>query len=238
MAKPRSLRPVKLEPAAIIIASRLTEAIMDGTLAPGRQLGEAELAGQLGVSRGPLREALQRLVQQGIARSEPHRGVFVTTLDEDDVRDIYLARTAIESAACRLILQQSPQRSADRLAAVHRSMATAAGRRDPAALSAADMALHQVLVEESGSLRLKRMAETLFVETRMCMSALADKYPTPVDMVDEHAAIIEALRAGDEKRLLVLMDEHMQDAVRRLTGGDGPRLGEPPEVAAAGDRSA
>lgn len=236
MVKPRSLRPVKLQPAAIIIATRLTEAIMDGTLAPGRQLGEAELAGQLGVSRGPLREALQRLVQQGIARSEPHRGVFVTTLDEHDVRDIYLARTSIESAACRLILQQSPQRSADRLDALHRSMAIAAGRHDPAALSAADMALHQALVDESGSLRLKRMAETLFVETRMCLTALADKYPTPVDMVDEHAAIIEALRAGDEKRLIALMEEHMQDAVRRLTGSEGPQGNEPPKVMAA-DRS-
>jgi DNA-binding GntR family transcriptional regulator len=214
----QSLQPLKREPATSMIASRLTDAIMDGTFRPGSQLAEAELAAQLGVSRGPLREALQRLVQQGIARSVPHRGVFVMNLDEDDVRDIYLARTAIESAACRLVLQQHPQRTADRLALVHDAMAAAADTGDLAALSAADMELHQVLVEESGSLRLKRMAETLFVETRMCMSALADKYPTPVEMVEEHASIIEALRAGDEERLYFLLDEHMQDAVRRLTG--------------------
>lgn len=218
MVESRSLEPLKREPATSMIASRLTDAIMDGTLPPGGQLAEAELAAQLGVSRGPLREAMQRLVQQGIARSVPHRGVFVMTLDENDVRDIYLARTAIESAACRLVLQHHPQRTADRLAAVHRVMAAAADNGDLAALSAADMQLHQVLVEESGSVRLKRMAETLFVETRMCMTALADKYPTPVEMVEEHASIIQALRAGDEERLYFLLDEHMQDAVRRLTG--------------------
>ncbi|WP_433189452.1 GntR family transcriptional regulator [Actinoallomurus sp. CA-150999] len=236
MAESRTLRPLKREPAVTIIASRLTDAIMDGTLPPGVQLGEAELAAQLGVSRGPLREALQRLVQQGIARSVPHRGVFVMTLNEDDVRDIYLARTAIESAACRLVLQQNPQRTADRLAKVHRAMATAARKGDPAALSAADMELHQVLVEESGSVRLKRMAETLFVETRMCMTALADEYPMPVELVEEHAAIIEALRAGDEARLYALLDDHMQDAVRRLTGHG--RLTDPSGPIAAADRTA
>jgi DNA-binding GntR family transcriptional regulator len=220
MARSGGLRPVKREPAGTVIATRLTEAIMDGTLAPGTQLGEADLAAQLGVSRGPLREALQRLVQQGIARSEPHRGVFVITLDEDDVRDIYLARSALESAACRLVLRTNPERTAKRLARAHRAMAAAARRCDPVALSAADMELHQILVDESGSPRLKRMAQTLFVETRMCMTALQDKYPTPDVMVDEHAAIIEALRERDEPRLLSLLDEHMQDAVRRLIGGN------------------
>jgi len=228
----RRLERVKREPAAISIAHQLTEAIMDGTLAPGSQLGEAELAGELGVSRGPLREAMQRLVQQGIAYSEPHRGVFVTTLTEDDVRDIYLARTSVESAACRLILRGDPGASADRLARVHEAMADAARRGDHAALSAADTELHHVLVAESGSVRLRRMAETLFVETRMCIAALQDKYPVPEVMVEEHAAIIEAIRAVDEARLLYLMDEHMQDAVRRLTGIPDEEAQEPPQVLA------
>src|SRR4051794_8063646 len=122
MAGSGGLRPVKREPAAIIIANQLTEAVMDGTLEPGQQLGEVELAGQLGVSRGPLREAMQRLVQQGILRSEPHRGVFVASLTDEDVRDIYLARTAIEVAACRLVLGSHPHRTADRLAKAHRAM--------------------------------------------------------------------------------------------------------------------
>lgn len=201
-----------------MIASRLTEAIMDGTLAPGEQLGEAELAAQLGVSRGPLREAMQRLVQQGLAVSEPHRGVFVTQLDEDDVRDIYMVRTAMETAACRLVLGRDPQGTADRLAKVHRSMASAARRRNRTALSAADMELHQLLVKESGSERLQRIAGTVFVETRMCLTALTGRHPDPDAMVTEHAELIEALRDEDEDRLVTLVEEHMQDAVDRLTG--------------------
>lgn len=231
MAAVNPLRPVKREPAATVIAARLTEAIMDGTLAPGTQLGEAELAGQLGVSRGPLREALQRLVQQGIAISEPHRGVFVTRLDEDDVRDIYLARTAMESAACRLVLKQDPQRTALRLARVHRTMASAARRGNHTALSRADMDFHYALVEESGSPRLKRIAETLFVETRMCLSALHCDHPDPDAMVEEHQGLIDALREEDEPLLLRLLEDHMLDAVDRLTAGNAA-AGPLPEEAA------
>ncbi|WP_037574275.1 GntR family transcriptional regulator [Phaeacidiphilus oryzae] len=231
MATAKALRPVKREPASTIIAAQLTEAIMDGTLAPGTQLGEAELAGQLGVSRGPLREALQRLVQQGIAVSAPHRGVFVTTLDEDDVRDIYLARTAMESAACRLVLQRDPQRTADRLAKVHRTMAAAARRGNLTAIGTADTEFHQVLVEESGSPRLRRICETLFVETRMCLSALTGEHPDPDALVEEHAALIEALREEDEPRLLALIEEHMQDAVRRLTPPSLDEIAETPAAA-------
>ncbi|GAA1904324.1 GntR family transcriptional regulator [Streptantibioticus ferralitis] len=216
------LAPVKREPAAIVIARRLTEAVVDGTLAPGRQLGEVELAAQLGVSRGPLREAMQRLVQQGILRSEPHRGVFVVELTADDVTDIYLARTAIEAAACRIVIRDHPQRTADRLAEAHRAMAEAAGLGDPAALAAADMELHQILIAESGSPRLARMADTLFVETRMCLSALTVTHSAPVDLVAEHAAIIEALRAADERLLIELLEEHMLDALRRLAPQSTP----------------
>lgn len=216
MPGPPGLRPLKREPAAIAIANLLTEAVMNGTLEPGRQLGEVELARRLGVSRGPLREAMQRLVQQGILRSEPHRGVFVASLTDEDVRDIYLARTAIETAACRLVLRDRPRRTADIMARAHRAMADAAASGDRAALAAADMELHQILVAESGSTRLQRMAATLFVETRMCLSALTERYSAPIGLVDEHAAIIEALRAGDEELLIGLLDEHMKDAVRRL----------------------
>ncbi|MDI5967213.1 GntR family transcriptional regulator [Streptantibioticus silvisoli] len=223
------LAPVKREPAAIVIARRLTEAVMDGTLPPGRQLGEVELAAQLGVSRGPLREAMQRLVQQGILRSEPHRGVFVVDLTPEDVTDIYLARTAVESAACRIVIRRHPQRTADRLAAACAAMAAAADLGDPGALAAADMELHHILIAESGSRRLGRMADTLFVETRMCLSALTVTYHDPVDLVAEHTAIIDALRAADEDLLIELLDAHMRDALARLL---------PPDAAAVADAAA
>ncbi|MGH3815020.1 MAG: GntR family transcriptional regulator, partial [Pseudonocardiaceae bacterium] len=63
-----ALQPVSRQSTAAIIADRLRDAITRGAFPPGAQLGEVELAGRLGVSRGPLREAMQRLVQEGLLR--------------------------------------------------------------------------------------------------------------------------------------------------------------------------
>src|SRR3954468_19098287 len=103
MGRLGELEPVPRRSTVEIIADQLRSAIMYGSLPPGSQLGEADLAAKLGVSRGPLREAMQRLVQEGLLRSERHRGLFVIDMDAADVRDVYQARLAIERAACQLI---------------------------------------------------------------------------------------------------------------------------------------
>lgn len=214
------LGPVSRESTAGVIAGMLRSAIMDGTLPPGTQMGEVALASKLNVSRGPLREAMQRLVQEGLLRSELHRGLFVTELGPEDVRDVYIARTAIESAAVELILRRDPQGSADKLAAVHREMVEAAQRGDASAVSDADLRFHELLVAESGSPRLRRMTATLLAETRMCMAALERKYAAPADLADEHGAIIDAVRHGGRDKVLSLIEAHMDDAVNRLATGD------------------
>ncbi|WP_344741399.1 GntR family transcriptional regulator, partial [Pseudonocardia halophobica] len=100
------LEPIDRRSTAAIVADRIRAAIMRGTFPPGTQLGEVDLAARLGVSRGPLREAMQRLVAEGLLRSERHRGLFVRDLDAADVRDVYTARTAVERAAALLLLAE------------------------------------------------------------------------------------------------------------------------------------
>jgi len=216
VTEPYALEPVHLESTASIIARRLRKAIMYGSMPPGSQLAEAELAAQFRVSRGPLREAMQRLVQEGLLRSERNRGLFVITLGPDDVRDIYIARAAIERTAVTLILRQDRERAVARLTEVHRKMQDAAARADYHTLSDSDLEFHEVLVTESGSPRLMRMHGTLLVETRMCMTALESTYQRPDEVVEEHGALVDALRRGNEARLLRLIDAHMEDALRRL----------------------
>ncbi|GLY78845.1 GntR family transcriptional regulator [Actinoallomurus iriomotensis] len=216
MGRLGELEPVPRRSTVEIISDELRSAIMYGSLAPGSQLGEADLAARLGVSRGPLREAMQRLVQEGLLRSEPHRGLFVITLAEDDVEDVYLARLAIERAACRMIMARNRGEALVRLTEALQALVTAAGERDRIAMSDADQAFHQVLVASSGSPRLERMAQTLLVEARMCLNALQEKYPEPDDLVEEHRKLVDAISDGDEERLLRLIEEHMTDSIERL----------------------
>ena len=99
------LTPVVQETTPALIARQLRRAIGQGELAPGEQLNEAELSRHLGVSRGPLREAMQRLTQEGLLVSIRNRGVFVIEVTDDDVRDMYLARAAVERAAAARVIQ-------------------------------------------------------------------------------------------------------------------------------------
>jgi len=211
------VEPVNHESTSAIIADRLRAAIMDGELAAGDQLGEADLAGRFEVSRGTLREAMQRLVEEGLLRSERYRGVFVRELSPDDVQDVYVTRNAIEQAAARLILRRGDRTAvADELDAACDAMKTAIASRDHAAVGRADAAFHEALVAASGSTRLSRMARTLLIETRMCIRELAHTYESPDDRLTEHTAIAAALRDGTEALVLGLIDAHMADAVRRL----------------------
>ncbi|MFW6091992.1 MAG: GntR family transcriptional regulator, partial [Actinomycetota bacterium] len=158
------LEPVSRSTTAPIVADRIRTGIMDGTFPPGAQLGEANLAEQLGVSRGPIREALQRLIQEGLLYSEPHRGVFVSRLDGDDIEDIYLARGAVERAAVRVLLDRGEPEALAGLERLLERMAKAAQRDRWNAVADLDLQFHETLVAASGSERLVRMFSTLIVE--------------------------------------------------------------------------
>src|SRR5690625_1178772 len=103
------LEPVLQESTPSLIAGRVREAIGSGRISPGSQLHEATLAKQLGVSRGPLREGLQRLTQEGLLISYRNRGVFVTEMTPQNVRDMYLAREAVERAAAAEVHRIDPE---------------------------------------------------------------------------------------------------------------------------------
>ncbi|MFC7328077.1 GntR family transcriptional regulator [Marinactinospora rubrisoli] len=220
MSAPGELEPVPRESTAALIAQQLRMAIMHGSLSPGDQLGETELAGRLGVSRGPLREAMQRLVQEGLLRSERHRGLFVIDLTTEDVRDVYTARLAIERCACELIMRGNRGEALARLTAALTTLVAAAETGDRTAMSDADHAFHQTLVSCSGNSRLERMAETLLVETRMCLTVMQDVYPEPAELVDEHQKLVDAIADGDERLLLRLIEGHMMDTVERINEAD------------------
>ncbi|MEV5837264.1 GntR family transcriptional regulator [Nocardia sp. NPDC052112] len=208
--------PVNRQSTAEMIADRLREAIMRGNLAPGAQLGEADLATRFGVSRGPVREALQRLLTEGLLYSIRNRGIFVIELTIDDVVDIYRARTAIEGGALALVLDGRRAIAHTALEPSVTAMCACAENSDAAGVSDADQAFHEALVESAGSPRLVRAARTLLIETRMCLGALQTTYPDLREQAREHVELRAAIGSGPVRRARNLLVEHMDDAVHRL----------------------
>lgn len=219
------LEPVERRPTSTVIAEAIRARITDGSFPAGTQLTEAQLASQLRVSRGPVREALQRLIQEGLLLSVPHRGVFVITLEPSDVLDVYLARATIEREAARLLLRRDNREVLRRLEAIVREMGQAAKSGVWADIAEADLRFHETLVASAGSLRLARMFATLLVETRLSLANLRRSYPDPRRVVAEHRALLRALRAGDEAGVLARIEEHLGRAAGEPAGPPAAAVG-------------
>ncbi|MBM3355961.1 MAG: GntR family transcriptional regulator, partial [Betaproteobacteria bacterium] len=87
---------------AALVQREIERRILEGALAPGAKLNEADLAGELRVSRGPVREAFRGLEQSGLVRTEKNRGVFVRQVSLDEANEIYEVRAALEGMVGRL----------------------------------------------------------------------------------------------------------------------------------------
>ena len=229
MSRPASssaVRPIARSTYGPMVTERLRAGIVNGTRAPGSQLNEGELASEFGVSRGPVREALQRLIQEGLVRSEPHRGVFVPVLSDDDVRDIYLARTALESAAVTHVIDgPGGGPVADDLDRFVTLMAESAAADDWEAVGNHDLDFHIALVAATGSERLQRMFSTVISETRLCIGVLAAA-EVRNDLVEEHRQIAAMVRDGRADDALAALTKHFDNAMLEIACHDERTLEE------------
>lgn len=206
------------------VAGAIRDAVLSGVFAPGQQMNEADLALRFAVSRGPVREALQRLVQEGLLVSHPHRGVFVVTLTEADLVDVYLAREAIEGAALRRIAAL-PDRTAlaQGLEAEVVRMAAAAAAHDWPAVSASDLAFHRSVVDAADSPRLSRMYDTVQAETRLCLHLLVAGYRSSDRLAAEHRHLAALATGDDLEAALAEIGRHLADPIRYLRRMAAPR---------------
>ncbi|HWK27357.1 MAG TPA: GntR family transcriptional regulator [Solirubrobacter sp.] len=222
-----TLEPVLRETTASIIADRVRRGLIEGSLTPGMQLNEIQLAERFGVSRSPVREAMQRLVQEGLLRTERNRGVFVMALGAGDIEDIYLARRSIEGTAVGVLIREASDETFELLERPIVELERAEVRGDWSTACDLDLRFHELLVASTGSQRLVRTFKTLLAETRMALLGLPGGFPAGRVVSAEHRGILDALRRRDEPRALHLIDEHFQIGVddflaRSSAVEDGP----------------
>jgi DNA-binding GntR family transcriptional regulator len=220
MAAPEGLLVLEGRPTAHLIADHLREQIIQGVVRPGQQINESVLAGQLHTSRGPVREALQRLAQEGILVRLRNRGVFVPELSIDDIREIYAVREAVESASANILLasgHEQVNRTCQSLDETLTEMEEQVDLSDWQALTRLDMQFHTSFVEGAGNSRFIRIYDTLVAESRMCILNLQVSYPRVDVLVQEHQNLLDLLEAGDNEGLQQAISRHMRKAVDDLT---------------------
>ncbi|MEM7424118.1 MAG: GntR family transcriptional regulator [Pseudomonadota bacterium] len=192
--------------------SLILDAIDRSEIKPGQKLVETELAERLGVSRTPIREALQRLEEQGVV-SRDGRSLRVATLDHDQLGELYEVRGVVEGLAARL----AARHAAPEEIAVLQQMVDDDRKLigDPTALSLANRRFHRQLHRASHNRYLSRMLNSM----RRTMSLIATTtLRTPdraSEALDEHQAIVTAISERDEPGAQLAAEHHISIAYRK-----------------------
>ena len=207
-------------PTAELIADQLREQIIQGIFRPGEQINESILAIQLNTSRSPVREAVQRLCQEGLLISRRNHGVFVFEISTQDSREIYTVREAIETSAVDSLLNSSPKNiknTCQALSRILRRMTKQVAMNNWQSIAQLDMHFHTTIVAAAGNSRMTRIYETLAAESTMCIINLEISYPQAQTLIQEHQNIFNLLEAGNREELQEALKHHMQQAVHDLT---------------------
>jgi DNA-binding GntR family transcriptional regulator len=226
-----SLKALERKSTSDRISDELRQMIIEGSVLPGEQLGEARIAELLGVSRAPVREALQQLVQQKLLVAARNRGVSVVTFSAADIWEIYDARCAIETHAARRILDNGPgarARATDRLRTVLERLKNAAKKGDPRQISSADLDFHMTLVASAENSRLVDAYSILSAQALTCINRLEIAVPSGEEVVDEHEILVDLLAKGEAEPLVEAINDHLSVAASHLTQRPRPAAGHSP----------
>lgn len=195
--------------------------IADGSLPPGARLNEADLAMRLGISRGPLREAIQRLGAEGYIEFHRNRGAFVRKFTLDDVKHMYEVREILEVAAARLAAERATGEGIERLSHL-------LDRTEQALLDSArgeypsNLDVHQLVFDLAGNPYLSQAGMELHARVRLARLTSGSSPARARDALAEHHWIISAIADRDPGTAGEAMGVHLRASIDHLTATRSP----------------
>lgn len=200
----------------VAVYNKLRQGIIKGKLMPGQKVVMAELAKSFGLSETPVREAIRRLESEGYIDFTPHMGAIVTKIDEKELVEIYLIRTALEELATRLAVPHVLPKDIDFLTRKNHEMegAIQQGRYD--SLAAMNKAFHLRIYKAAPFPRLYKMICDLWDTFERWPSVFSYVPERAAASVAEHKKIIQALREGDRDQADRLIKEQKERTMQAL----------------------
>lgn len=187
-------------------------AIIQGEIAPGTKISEQELASRYGISRGPLREAINRLEGQKLLIRIPHVGARVVSLSEQELIELYEIRESLEGMACRLAAERM---TPEEIESLYKILDTHAKDPDFQAgvgyyQQEGDFDFHYQIIKGSGNTTLQRMlCDELYQLVRMYRIQFSTTPNRPKQAFTEHYRILEAIADKDGELAELLMRRHI-----------------------------
>jgi DNA-binding GntR family transcriptional regulator len=189
--------------------------ILREELAPGSRISDSAMAGELGVSRTPVREALLRLEREGFLEVDVGRGFFVKPLSAAEVREAYPILWTLEVLALRTSPPLSRARLAE-LARINAELADTAG--DPERRIDLDVEWHRTLLGECGNARLLEMLNEINAVIRRYRYAYMQNAGNIPVSTSTHERIARAVEAGDVEAAVPLLESNWRWAMERIMG--------------------
>ena len=185
-----------LESQAVALLRRQ---ILHGELTAGERLVETPIAERLGLSRGTIRAALRRLIEEGLVCHVPYTGYQVVDFSDHDLWELYTLRGALESLATRLAALKIEEHGAGQLRAIFAQLTAAARAQDHEAADRLDRELHKLIIRLSGHERL--LDHYMRVENQFRVYiALSNREVDAREICESHRELVESICAGDADR--------------------------------------
>ncbi len=214
--RPSALTILQSHSLTMLVQQEIEHLIVGGELGAGAKLSENAIAVRLGVSRGPVREALRALEQTGLVRVEKNRGVFVRQISIEEADEIYELRAIFDQLAGRKLAAAITPEQLKELRALIERMEKAAGRDDLDAYHPLNLRFHDALVEFSGNKKLLHTYRRLVNELNLFRRhTLAQRDRLPMS-TREHQKIVDAIAAGDADAAGRLLYEHVMASRERM----------------------
>jgi DNA-binding GntR family transcriptional regulator len=209
----------KIQPSHLSLGSQayqeLKRIILEGRVSPGKKLNEGELAKALGISRTPVREAINRLEKEGLVEIFPQRGAFVVQSTERDIFELFLIRENLEGLAARLASARIAESSLARLEACIQGFQEPFNEKDIQRYAREDFKFHQSIVLLSDARRLIQLVSSLHDHIRIFRLTTRGMSDRMKSSLVEHQCIIEALRKRNPEEA----EQRMRRHIRRVREG-------------------
>lgn len=207
-----SLQPINSKTMREDVTGAIRRAILNGEMALGEKINQVQIAHKLGTSRGPVREALRQLEEEGLINSIPYRGTFVIEITPEYVKDLFEIRQVIEIFAVQCAIDRAQTDDLEKLRATVNEMQQAITVSDLDRSSELDLQFHSLIYQSAHHDLLLPMWKSIEAGVRLCLAHGHRIDAERRAYIGTHLEILAAIEAKDKDRASQLLKNHIRDA--------------------------
>jgi len=203
--------------------------IFSGVLKADDRVVESEIARALGISRGPVREALVELEREGLIITYPRKGTYVNNFTYKDIEEIYTLRALLEGHAVTRALDRLKEQDFNKLRDILNEISETAEKKDNIDVAQLDMQFHEEICKLADHKRLYITWKSLLAQIQMLSATVTEYYTSLKDVRKRHEILVDALVKGDRGYIKECFEQHILNSMNGLIDhlrkmrGEGPR---------------